>query len=161
MRTVTLNTSFGAVKLHYTETTIEKIEIGERVFTESYLDGGEIILSDYQAPYGVIWPLSFEQVENLSLTGGMVTLFADDLYSLRIVPDWWTVECQMAVEGDAPSWPLAEEAKMDPVDGIITSILGMFRYGTDEEQDNLTEEEKLSILGWDGESLEEEEGEEQ
>ena len=82
---------------------------GEEV-SSSYLPEGKVVLAAcLPSEWGqVIYPYSRKEVEELLLIGGKISVFADDLLTMEVVPSWWGVEHQMATEV-APSWPLAED----------------------------------------------------
>lgn len=80
----------------------------QKTMSTSYL-GGPIVFGRGDAPSGAIWPLSMQELQEIALMGGSLQLFADDLYGVTVLPEWWTVECDMVVEGECPEWPLAED----------------------------------------------------
>ena len=145
--TTTLSTTNGQLTLVMEGNNIISAAIADLEMTESYLEDKKIVLSDGNAPHGVIVPLTAEDINNLLLVGGKVNLFAEDLFAMTVRPEWWTVECDMAIEGDAPEWPMAEDAQANPLADIIDTIMGMLVIGDDD--DTMTTQEKYDFLGWD------------
>jgi hypothetical protein len=136
----------GTISIIWDGEAITQVTLGigtgwQKAIARSYLEDGQIIFSREDAPAGTIWALNKEEMEEISLMGGPVKLYADDLYSIRVIPEWWSVECQMAAEGECPEWPLAEEniGGEDLWKGF--SLFSMLlQINDDESQDN-----------WDGE----------
>lgn len=148
---INLSTTSGMLTLNYEGDKIISATLPGLEMTESYLDDGQIVIGHSDAPYGVIVPMSMEEVSNLSLVGGKAYLYAEDLFAINIRPEWWTVECDMAIAAE-PEWPMAEDVKEDPVDQIVTTIMGFIHLMLEDgDEDTMTREEKHKFLGWDEE----------
>jgi hypothetical protein len=112
MDTITLTTDHHEViTLSYEgDTLVEVIALQGRVYTHSYLEGGKLYVADPTAPYGTISSYTRQEVEQIALLGGKIHVYVEDLVNYTILPEWWTVECEIAVQGDAPDYPLSEES---------------------------------------------------
>ena len=118
----------GAISIVWDGEAITQVTLGigtkhQRTVSRSYLEDGQIIFSREDAPSGTIWPLSRQELEEIALMGGVVMLHADDLYRLVVLPEWWTVECEMAIEGECPEWPLAEEESPKSLGEVMLEMI--------------------------------------
>lgn len=109
----------------------------QKTITRSYLEDGQIIFSREDAPSGTILALNRQELEEVALMGGSVMLYADDLYRITVLPEWWSIECQMATEGECPPWPLVEEVTEgnDLGQVIINRIREIISREDDEDWD--------------------------
>jgi len=127
----------GSISVIWDGEQIVQVTLGigtkwERTVTRSYLENGQIVFSREDAPSGTMWPLGRADMEEVALMGGVVMMYADDLYRLTVMPEWWTVECQMAIEGECPEWPLAEEESPKSLGELI---IDMIREIVDQQDD--------------------------
>lgn len=136
----------GTVVIGWMDDSIAQVTIGhgttwEKTITRSYLDDGKIVFSREDAPSGTIWPMSRCEIEEISLMGGKVNLHADDLYGLTVMPEWWTMECEMATESECPEWPMSEDI---PQKSLGEVMLDMIRHiiENSQEWDVLGDEEE-------------------
>lgn len=109
---------------------------GEEV-SSSYLPEGKVVIAaNLSSEWGnVIYPYSRKEVEELLLTGGEISIFADDLLSMQVTPSWWGVEHQMATEV-TPPWPLAEDAIGGEEIGFpISALMAIFSPPPEEGED--------------------------
>lgn len=136
---VILNTLYhGVISVIYGSQSIDQVTIcvggkWENTMSFSYL-GGPIVFGRGDAPSGAIWPLSAQELQEIALMGGRLQLFADDLYVITVLPEWWTVECQMATEGECPPWPLAEDSTTKEI-SLGEAIANHIREIIDREDD--------------------------
>ena len=114
------------------------------VMKSSYLPDGKIVFSPEDAPDGCIFPLDRKNVEEYALMGGRLRMFAEDLFGLNVTPDWWGVECDMAIEGECPEWPLAEDNIGGENTDMGFSLVGMIldHFNKAESQGNWDDEEE-------------------
>lgn len=136
----------GTISIMWDGEAITQVTLGigtkwERTITRSYLDDEKIVFSREDAPSGTIWPLSKGEIEEISLMGGKVMMYADDLYRLTVMPEWWTVECEMATEGECPEWTMSEDV---PQKSLGEVMLDMIRHiiESPQEWDILGDEEE-------------------
>lgn len=120
----------GTISILWNGETITQITIGqgtswEKTVTRSYLDDGKIVFSREDAPSGTIWPLSRGEIQEIALMGGKIMMYADDLYGLTVMPEWWGVECDMAIEGECPEWHLSEDDIAGENTDLGFSLVGM------------------------------------
>ena len=143
-----LTTDSGNLSIEWTEDEVSSVTLWSGyVMTSSYLPDGKIVFSPGDAPDGCIFPLDRKGVEEYSLVGGHLRMFAEDLFGMCVTPDWWGVECDMAAEGECPEWPLAEDDIAGEDTGMGFSLVGMIldHFNQSQEQGN-----------WDGEEDEDE-----
>jgi len=105
--TLTTNTNEVLTITYNGEKIIKVTALQGRVYTHSYLEGGQLYVADPAAPYGTISSYTRQEVEQIALLGGKIHVYVEDLVNYTILPSWWTVECEMMEE--TPAWPLSEE----------------------------------------------------
>jgi hypothetical protein len=140
--TTTMTTIHGkVVMIDWDGEAVLSVTLFGRTLTESYLDtvNHRIVFGASNTPCGVLLTLSRSQVEEIALCGGRIDLYADDLYGLDILPQWWNIECQMVSEGDAPAWPLSEDrtgGATEDTGGLIAGLLSaLIDYNDEDEGD--------------------------
>jgi hypothetical protein len=110
MNTMKLSTDSGTLAIEWDGDVASSVTLWSGyTMTNSYLPDGKIVFSPENAPDGCIFPLDRKGVEEFALMGGRLRMFAEDLFGMRVTPEWWGVECEMAIEGECPEWPLSED----------------------------------------------------
>ena len=143
-----LTTDSGTLQVEWDGDVVSSVTLWSGyVMTTSYLPDGKIVFSPSNTPDGCIFALSRKGVEEYALMGGHLRMFAEDLFGLRVTPDWWNVECDMAIEGECPEWPLAEDNIGGESTDIGFNLVGMIldHFNKSQGQGN-----------WDGEEDEDE-----
>ena len=143
-----LTTDSGNLNIEWDGDVVSSVTLWRgHVMTTSYLEDKKIVFSPGNAPDGCIFPLTRKGVEEYALMGGYLRMFAEDLFGLRVTPDWWGVECIMATEGECPEWPLAEDDIAGENTDLGFNLVGMIldHFNKADSQEN-----------WDGEEDEDE-----
>ena len=140
-----LTTDSGTLAIEWTEDEVSSVTLWSGyVMTTSYLPDGKIVFSPGNAPDGCIFPLTRKGVEEYALMGGYLRMFAEDLFGMRVTPEWWGVECDMAIEGECPQWHLSEDDIAGEDTGMGFSLVGMIldHFNKAESQGNWDDEEE-------------------
>jgi hypothetical protein len=145
MNTMKLSTDSGTLSIEWDGDAVSSVTLWSGyTMTTSYIDDGKIMFSPADAPDGCIFPLDHKGVEEYALMGGRLSMFAEDLFSMNVTPDWWGVECDMALEGECPEWPLAEDDIAGENTDLGFNLVGMIldHFNKPESQGNWDDEEE-------------------
>ena len=140
-----LSTDSGTLAIEWDGDEVSSVTLwsGHKM-TSSYLDDGKIMFSPADAPDWCIFPLDRKGVEEYVLMGGRLSMFAEDLFSFNVTPDWWGVECDMAIEGECPEWPLAEDNIGGENTDLGFNLIGMIldHFNQSQEEGNWDDEDE-------------------
>lgn len=142
IETTTMTTSRGEeVKVDWDGDSVISVQLFGKIHQRSYLDtiSYKIVFNDPDAPFGCLWQLTRQELDEIALCGGRVHLVADDLYELRIIPHWWGVEHTMASDGEAPPWPICEDciggSQQDAFGFMVALLRSLIERDEDEGGD--------------------------
>lgn len=88
--------------------TLESVRIGNRLVTETDFDT-ELQFCSIDTPQGTEWPLSYDELVEISKFGGRVRLHAGDVYRIAVSPMLLDTETISEInEAMVAPWPKSE-----------------------------------------------------
>ncbi len=98
----------GPIVAHHDISGVYAVEFTTKTVTVAYNgDLPRFENGDMPAGNGTLTPAELDEI---AVCGGTVRLYADDLYTIDVIPAWFDLELELAV-ADAlrPPWPAAED----------------------------------------------------